>query len=217
MYCSQCGSKNDENALFCSSCGAPINRITDDTVITETTPVVERIPVQENFTSTPMEPQHTFVTPESFAETPMKKKPILPIVIAVIVILAVVIGGALVFGGGYSQKTPEKAIMSFFKCVDKGDVDSFIKMFPEDTFKDLKDVMKESGEDLDEYLETLLKETNDSYIDEAGKKWFDKLEVTDVDIDGDYASAEVELDGEAVYIDLEKIDGKWYLDFGGAF
>lgn len=246
MFCSQCGTKNDEGAKFCTNCGATLEVKAAPVVkepVVETpvveTPVVETPASEEPVyvapapqptpqptpqpipqpapASQPVYTQNTVLTPEQFAETPKKKKPLIPVLIALVVVIALVVGGMFILGGGYSQKTPEKAIMSFFKCIEKGDVDAFLDMIPGDEMKDLKEYMEEYDEDLDEYLEQNLEDLNDMFEDEVGKNWIDKIEITDVDIDDDYASVEVELDGEAEYLDLEKIDGKWYIDFSGLF
>lgn len=238
MFCSNCGTKNEENAKFCTNCGATLE-VKATPVVEEAvaeTPVVEA-PVVETPAPQPTPqpapqptpqpvpqpaPQPTFtqntgLTPEQLAGTPKKKKPLIPILIAVVVVIALVIGGMFILGGGYSQKTPEKAVMSFFKCIEKGDVDAFLDMIPGDELKDIKEYMEEYDEDLEEYLEQNLEDLSEMFEDEVGKNWIDKVEITDVDIDDDYASVEVELDGEADYLDLEKIDGKWYIDFGGLF
>jgi len=226
MFCSQCGTQNEENATFCSNCGAPLNASQptqpveptvdqSEEVAPEVTPEVapEAAPV-----AAPEVAPQTFtsnVTPEEVVKKSSGSKKIIAIVIAAAVVLAFVFGAFALLGGGYSQSTPEKAVKSLFKSIYESDVDAFISMIPGEEVKALKEYMDDKA--IKEYLEPILDQMNESIADEMGKDWIKEIKILDVDKDGDYASVEVEIDGESDTMELEKIDGKWYVDFGGLF
>ena len=124
--------------------------------------------------------------------------------------------------GGYSNRTPEKAVNSMFKAVSKqnykefvslvsgGDIDDIIDEYIDEfgydylddvTKREIKKMIEDQIEELDEELEY-----------EFGKNWHEKIKVVNVDENDGYAEVTVEIDGEEETMNLYEDHGKWYLD-----
>ena len=67
MYCKYCGSLLKDNARFCTACGKPA----EVAIQSETTPVVNNVPVQPQ--PTPVQPQPAPVQPQP---TPVQPQPV---------------------------------------------------------------------------------------------------------------------------------------------
>ena len=129
-FCENCGAEMDDNDVVCKHCGPQAEA--------EPTVTVEE-PVTSNQTSSTAKSNNT------------KNIAIIAGIAAAVVILLVVIFS--IFGGGY-----KKPIDNYFKGMQKGNAETYLKAFPE-----FMDMDKNVDED---YMEDML----DSFEDEYGEK-----------------------------------------------
>ena len=229
MFCSKCGTKNDDGAMFCSNCGAPIEKILVENPQVEhpqvENPQVEHPQAQPAWqpqaqpTGQPQsQPQYQSYQPiPPTAPTPNKNlnKYIGIGVVALAAIIFIVFVANLF--GGYSNRTPEKATLSFFKAVSKQDIDEVMNLMEKDTLEAMIELSGSSKKEFKEMLEESLSSVDEEGEDEYGKNWHKKIKVVDVDEEDGYAEVTIEIgdDEESMYLYESK--GKWYINFYDMF
>lgn len=222
MYCTNCGTKNKDNAKFCVECGEKFenNNLRIKTAVTE--PAIYK---SEKKT-------------EGSLKKSFKKIKIVPIVILLLLVVTVIVFPKFIIAG----QTEKKIIKEFVKAEMTGDVEKIIDNLPEEILEIAK---TEGGMSRDELAEAMRKQF-DSAIDTLestyGKDWKYSYKINslkkvsqedledikdmysdDFEIELDISeakSAEVEINISGNQIEnnitldvsLIKAGGTWYLD-----
>lgn len=106
MYCGKCGSKLEEQAAYCSNCGATVIQQSTSIKAFASIPAPVPIPVPNRSGSN-------------------NKKLIMIAVIAIVVIF----GAYKLFSGGGSQSDPGSAVEGFIEAANDHDIDEMMKYF----------------------------------------------------------------------------------------
>ncbi len=234
MFCSKCGNKNEDGAQFCSNCGAPIEKINVVEHPQVEHPQVENPQVENPQVEHPQvvqpQAQPQAVQPQSTQPQYQSYQPIPPTTttpnknlskyigigaVALVAILLIVFVSSLF--GGYSNKTPEKATLSFFKAVSKQDIDEVMNLMEKDTLEAMIELSGSSKKEFKEMLEEGLSGVDEEGEDEYGKNWHKKVKVVDVDEEDGYAEVTVEIGDDEETMYLYESKGKWYINFYDMF
>jgi len=193
MYCSECGTKLNDQVKFCINCGA------------------ETIKAQGVNRNVPV-PQ--YVSHNSTTATSHNKNIKLfgGVGVAVLIIILLFIGkGAL--ESTVKQSTPVEAVQSFFKVIDKENVEGFKKLISPRELMMLKLDEGYTDEMIDDEIESLLAELRYGTVDEIGTDWIEQVIVLGADnFSDDYYQVEVSLFGEIDYVDVIRVGKKYYID-----
>ena len=142
MFCSNCGTSNQDGVAFCANCGNPL--------VSNTQPAQ---PVQPEFTA-PVQPESA--QPEYAQPTPAApKKNLKPIIIGAIAVIAVIIL-LFVFLGGSGASSPEDAAITYIEGslnYNLSDVESV--MLPEVLEHENWEEVEDSFEEAEEYYDEL--------------------------------------------------------------
>ena len=93
VFCSRCGTQNDDNNAFCSNCGSPLTR---HQPVDKTEPMAMR-PEQQSPSAAYDSLGSSYQTPATVADQVAPRKSKAPLIIAILVIVLLVGGGALAF------------------------------------------------------------------------------------------------------------------------
>ena len=244
-FCGQCGAQLDDNATFCTNCGANLGQS------------VQQSNIQQQNVQPNVVPGFGAVNNGAVAVKKGSKKTIavVGVIAALVIILVVVLIIAFSLGGGY--KAP---LNSMKKALEKGDGKSVIRMSISDKYykalKDNDDVVDEHFDgDVDDYFDNigdqLLKSMEDRYgenikvtYDIKKKKKIKKSDLEDyqddlqsqadrIDLD-DYepkvtegyelkvklsVKGDDDKDSDTDDINVYKVDGDWVMEgqLGGLF
>ena len=220
MFCGFCGTQNEENAVFCTGCGAKLNGGESGSVASP----VETKPKGKN--------NHVV----KIAIT----------VVAVIVVLAALI----FVGRSLTSRGPEATVKQYLDAYIKSDVNKMFKLFPEDLIEYAMDEEGYDKDDLNDFkddLEDQLQNNHDRMEEYYGDDCSLSYKIVDVeDITGDdlddkkdtYKECDVKVsaakrvevkltikseddkESEKIYIPVIKVGRSWYLDIfnmGGLF
>lgn len=164
--------------------------------------------------------------PTPYGGVAVKKKPPVALfaIIGIVVVAAVAIvmilmnmgNSAAVAGFSGEDKVVAQRAAGFVDALTDLNLDKMMDYMDPDVKKEYDAMMKTLGLDKKMMQEMLRSEL--SYLLGSGNsKMFQLDKVTAVDIYGDYADVECslkglpEVEGETFYLELEKIDGKWYV------
>ena len=160
MFCTKCGTKNDDGAMFCSGCGNSLQ---------QAAPVTPQEPVNQTWNATPEMSAGQGWTPEP-APAPKKKLPIVPIAIGGIAAVAVVILLFVLLGGGGSGY--KKAVNDFLDAtVKKPNFEKAVKLTVpkvcmDEAYKELEEELEDEGyADVDEYYDEMNEELKEDMED----------------------------------------------------
>ncbi|MBC7247454.1 MAG: zinc-ribbon domain-containing protein [Actinobacteria bacterium] len=232
MYCEQCGKEIPPESEFCGYCGAAVGAgASGGTPPPPTTPPAYQpqppppapgtVPPAPGV-ALPGQPYQAYQ--QAAPGGPATRKSALPwilgilgVVVAAAVVLVLVF---VVFKGGADTGGPEEVVKTFFKAMEKKDVNALLDIMEPDFVSRLK---KALGKEYKDMLEEFLV---DSYIPDDLKVDIRKM---DTDIEGDRAEVTI-LEGTMTYTDesgdkvrleasesdmdvikLVKEGGKWYL------
>lgn len=224
MFCGKCGMKNHDNAMFCSGCGAELNRAQ-----------------MAGNNSAPMygnNPAPMYGNNPAYAASPdgknRKKSIILIAAIAVIAIAFV----AVVFGGRSYKKTIDKYVEASYE----GDVETILELLPKKVmvyaledegydYDELDEFIEDASEELEYQLDRIKKYLGDNW--KVTHKIVDVEDVIGDDLEylqDDYeeldvkvsAAKNVEVDitikigneeyTDSMYVSVIKVGRSWYLD-----
>ncbi len=183
MFCSQCGTKNNEGDMFCGNCG---NALSVAKTSKSATSLIEKLPFDKKTLS------------------------FIAMGLAAVLVIFMISG---LFSGGYSQSTPEKAAYSLFKSVQKENPETFLNLLSPDTTQYLRLFMtqKEINQAVKELLAELNDDIKDETGKRNWLSSI-KVKQVYINSAGNYAEVEITFKGERMSIDLEKIGNKWYVD-----
>lgn len=193
MYCSECGNKLNDEAKFCINCGA------------------ETINAQGENRNVPA-PQYVSHNSTTAVSHNKNIKLFWGVGVAVLIIILLFIGkGAL--ESTVKQSTPVEAVQSFFKMIDKENVEGFKKLISPKELMMLKLDEGYTDEMIDDEIENLLAELRYGTVDEIGTDWIEQVIVLGADnYSDDYYQVEVSLFGEIDYVDVIRVGKKYYID-----
>ena len=178
MFCSKCGNKNEDGALFCRNCGSAIETVQANVQSMAQPQTQSQYQPNQNYQ--PMPP----TTPNANKN---KNKYIGIVVVALAAILLIFFVASIL--GGYSNRTPEKATKSVFKAISDqnydefvtlvsgGDVDDLIDEFTGASYENALDAKKE----FKKMIKNQLEEIDEELEDEFGKNWHNKIKIIDVE------------------------------------
>lgn len=215
MFCSKCGTKNEDSAQFCSSCGVPIEKISQiqPQVETQMPPQPQIQPQQPQFQQS-YQPQHNFQPQPPTPNKNINKFIGIGAVAVVGLVLIILIAGLF---NGYSNSTPEKATLSFYKAVSKQNIDEVMNLMDEEVLDEMLELGYMDKKAFEEMLEDSLKSVDEEGEDELGKNWHKKIKVTNVDEEDGFAEVTIEMDGNEETMYLYESKGKWYINFYDMF
>lgn len=138
-----------------------------------------------------------------------------PTKLSAILILMLLFSVAFTACGG--SNSPDGAVISFFKAIEKGDVDGFLSHLPPEMTAMSKEFY-DSEAAFKRDMGQMLSEMNRGMEQDLGSNWSRNISATTIEEDGDWARVEVTItiDGqtETDRIEMVKTDGKWrILDF----
>ena len=151
MFCSNCGTENEDNMLHCQNCGAPLNS-------EEAAPV--EVAVETPAEDTPVAMPKTMKLDEWV--TYVKSLPQKVILAGLGGILAVLLL-LLIFAGGGGYKG---AVKSYFKAFEKAKVEKMINLTTP------KDIRKQYYEEIEDNMDM----DKDEYLDEVKEHFEEALE-----------------------------------------
>ncbi len=209
MFCGKCGAKNDDSAVFCAECGAPVQAAA---------PVA---PAASDIPANPVGSKPGFT---------LNNRNIGIIAVAAVAAIVLLITCFFIFGG----RSYKAVVKDYFKATEKADAKLMMDLLPDDLIKSVMKeedmTKKEMTEELQESLDMLHKyydEVEISYEIEDTEE-FDKDDLKDLKEDykeygvkvKDAMIVEVEvtmeLDGDertqTMELVLIKVGGSWYLD-----
>ena len=128
MFCSKCGNKNEDGALFCRNCGSAIETVQANVQSMAQPQTQSQYQPNQNYQ--PMPP----TTPNANKN---KNKYIGIVVVALAAILLIFFVASIL--GGYSNRTPEKATKSVFKAISDQNYDEFVTLVSGGDVDDLID------------------------------------------------------------------------------
>lgn len=214
MYCTNCGTKNDDNARFCVECGEKLeNYIPGKSII----------------------PAERIVS----AEKGGIRKNIFPIVVLVILAVAVIAFPKLIISG----HVEEKIIKEFIEAEMTGDAEKITDIVPEEILEAAKTQGGMSREEFTEELQEQLDSVYDNLESTYGTDWKYSCKITSIDkvtqeeleeLENTYseefeteldiaaaktAKVEIAVKGDKIDnsvsldVGLIKVKNKWYIDF----
>lgn len=190
MYCYKCGNKLFDQANFCGSCGTEIMTRSGEDL---NTPSTQTISHKSN---------------ESASHKNYKKL----FFGAVLVIILLFIGKGM-FRPTVKQSSPDEAVRSFFKMIDKNNVEGFEKLIPPGELMKLRQEDGYTDNLLKSDIQSMITNLKYSMVSEFGTDWFDHMIILGSDhYLAEYFQVEISLYGENDIIDVIRVGGKYYID-----
>ena len=137
---------------------------------------------------------------------PQNKKLVFGGLGALVVIVLVVV---LMNKGGGINNSPMNVTKALFKAIDKQDANAFIKCIAPEALEELKYYSDNYMKDLKEEISYM----DEMFEEEYGKNWSNKMKYKAVGS----REIEVTMEGEDDVVEVEKIDGKYYIDPNNLF
>lgn len=134
MFCQKCGAKLDDNARFCTTCGAKISAVNDKPVQ----------PVQMSQVEGQIRQQMPYVSTGQVVQQPKKKKHMMPLLIGGIVLVLVVALLYTIIGGG-SKIDYVRTVQEYTPFADSQGLPYTLREVMDEYFEDL--VWEERTED----------------------------------------------------------------------
>lgn len=224
MFCTKCGTKNEDNAKFCTACGANLQ---------EEQPVAPAEPVDSAEPVAPVEPIAEPAAPAAPVAAKMEKSRLVGLIAIAAAAVVVVILAIILFCGRSPKAVAKKYVKAFFAGNEK----SMSKLFHRKELNEMLDDADLDKDELDELfdLEWLL----DFYEDYYGEDWEYSFKIKDIDdvskrdlkelkeyYDDEFdlkvtaaktVEVDIEIEGEEDDDEMEwevtviKIGGSWYL------
>ena len=235
MYCRNCGNQFKETDKFCGKCGTAVEAIEAveavEAVEDKEELEVEEINYSEVKTAYGVDGEKIKDTAKDVGNKVkdlvdkgvkyykgLHRNNQIIIGVLVAVLLMFVVSGIYSGGGKVSQSTPQGAAKSFMTAIAKGDVRGIQKLIPPDELLDIREMAGFNQEFIDEQLGEALRTVAIEGETEMGKNWHTKLKYGDAveNYEGNY-TVPIELENDVIYIEVFRIDGKYYVDFNSIF
>ena len=193
MFCTKCGTKNEDNAKFCTACGANLQEEqpvapaepaepvapaepTEPVAPAEPTePVVPAEPVDSAEPVAPVEPIAEPAAPAAPVAAKMEKSRLVGLIAIVAAAVVVVILAIILFGGRSAKAATKKCVKAFFTGNEK----SMARLYHRKHLNELLDIADLDKDELDELFN--LDYYMDEFEDEYGDDWEYSYEIEEID------------------------------------